>query len=115
VNATAAAEPSCSTVRKNELRFEEAIASATGGAAASFPRKLPPVADIEWVLLRSFTDRAQAQLLGEFLVKQGIQASVEGSFSAGVLPGVEGVRVMVPADRVEEARNAADAFDGSND
>jgi hypothetical protein len=115
VNAIAAANESWSTVRKKELRFEDAITIATDGASASFPRKLAPVADIEWVLLRSFTDRTQAEMLGEFLQKQGIQASVEGSFSSGVLPGVEGVRVMVPADRVEDARNAADAFDGGND
>lgn len=73
------------------------------------------MADIEWVLLRSFTDRAQAELLGEFLSREGIQTSVEGSFSAGVLPGVEGVRVMVPADKLADARQAADAFDGTND
>lgn len=70
------------------------------------------MADIEWVLLRSFADAAQAQLLGDFLGNQGIQASVEGSFSSGVLPGVEGTRVMVPADRIDDARQAADAFDG---
>ena len=73
------------------------------------------MADIEWVLLRSFADQTQAQLLGEFLVNQGIQSSVEGSFSSGVLPGVEGTRVMVPADRIEEARQAAEAFDGTRD
>ena len=70
------------------------------------------MADIEWVLLRSLTDRSQAELLGEFLKQQGIQTSVEGAFSAGVLPGVEGIRVMVPADRLEEARQASVAFDG---
>jgi hypothetical protein len=73
------------------------------------------VADIEWVLLRSFADQTQAQLLGEFLGNQGIQVSVEGSFSSGVLPGIEGTRVMVPADRIDEARQAADAFDGARD
>jgi hypothetical protein len=73
------------------------------------------VADIEWVLLRSFTDRAQAELMGEFLGREGIETSVEGAFSAGVLPGVEGVRVMVPADKLRDARQAADAFDGSSD
>ena len=73
------------------------------------------MADIEWVLLRSFADSTQAQLLGEFLGNQGIQASVEGAFSSGVLPGVEGSRVMVPADRIEEARQAAEAFDGTRD
>jgi hypothetical protein len=73
------------------------------------------VADIEWVLLRSFADRSQAELLGEFLTREGIQTSVEGAFSSGVLPGVEGVRVMVPADRVEAARQAAEAFDGTRD
>lgn len=72
------------------------------------------MANDEWVLLRSFTDRSQAQLLGELLEKQGIQTSVEGSFSAGVLPGVEGIRVMVPADRLEEAREATEAFDGGD-
>lgn len=51
-------------------------------------------------------------MLGEFLQQQGIQTSVEGAFSSGVLPGVEGVRVMVPADRVAEARQAAEAYDG---
>ncbi len=71
-------------------------------------------ADTEWVLLRSFTDRVMAQMLGDFLEKQGIRTSVEGAFSAGVLPGVEGVRVMVPADRVTDARQAADAFDGES-
>ena len=75
-------------------------------------RKLRAVADIEWVLLRSFPDSTQAQLLGEFLDNQGIQASVEGAFSSGVLPGVEAARVMVPADRLDEARAAAEAFDG---
>ena len=73
------------------------------------------MADIEWVLLRSFTDRSQAELLGGFLDKQGIKASVEGAFSAGVLPGVVGVRVMVPADRLADARDAAEAFDGTRD
>ncbi len=73
------------------------------------------MAENEWVLLRSFADQSQAQLLGEFLGNQGIQASVEGSFSAGVLPGVEGIRVMVPGDRIDEARQAAEAFDGSRD
>ena len=73
------------------------------------------MADIEWVLLRSFADQSQAELLGEFLGREGIQTSVEGAFSAGVLPGVEGVRVMVPADRVTEARQAAEAFDGTRD
>lgn len=73
------------------------------------------MADIEWVILRSFADQTQAQLLGEFLGNQGIQVSVEGSFSSGVLPGVEGTRVMVPADRIEDARQAAEAFDGSGD
>lgn len=73
------------------------------------------MADIEWVLLRSFTDRAQAELMGEFLGREGIETSVEGAFSAGVLPGVEGVRVMVPADKLRDARQAADAFDGSSD
>ena len=73
------------------------------------------MADIEWVLLRSFADQTQANLLGEFLINQGVQASVEGAFASGVLPGVEGTRVMVPADRIEEAREAAEAFDGSRD
>jgi hypothetical protein len=73
------------------------------------------VADIEWVLLRSFTDRAQAELLGEFLVSEGIQASVEGTFAAGLLPGALGVRVMVPADCLEQSRQAAEAFDGHSD
>lgn len=73
------------------------------------------MADIEWVLLRSFTDRAQAELLGEFLAKEGITPSVEGAFGAGILPGVEGVRVMVPSDRLAEARQAAEAFDGNAD
>jgi hypothetical protein len=73
------------------------------------------VADIEWALLRSFSDRAQAELLGEFLNREGIETSVEGAFSAGLLPGVEGVRVMVQADRLDDARQAADAFDGTND
>ena len=71
--------------------------------------------DIEWALLRSFADRTQAELLGEFLSNAGIQSSVEGAFAAGVLPGVEGVRVMVPADRLDEARQAAEAFDGTRD
>jgi Putative prokaryotic signal transducing protein len=73
------------------------------------------VTDIEWVLLRSFADPTQAKLLGEFLGNQGIQVSVEGAFSAGVLPGVEGTRVMVPAERIEDARDAAEAFDGTRD
>ena len=73
------------------------------------------MADIEWVILRSFTDHAQAKLLGEFLENQGITPSVEGAFAAGVLPGVEGVRVMVPADRLADARQAAEAFDGNAD
>ncbi len=73
------------------------------------------MADIEWVLLRSFTDRSQAEMLGEFLKQQGIQTSVEGAFASGVLPGVEGVRVMVPADRMAEAREAAEAYDGNSD
>ena len=78
-------------------------------------RKLLPVADIEWVLLRSFTDNLQAKMLGQFLEKQGLQVSVEGAFTADVLPlhtSVMGTRVMVPADRIEEAREAAEAFDG---
>jgi len=66
------------------------------------------VADIEWVLLRSFADQTQANLLGEFLGNQGIQVSVEGAFASGVLPGVEGTRVMVPGDCIE-------AFDGTRD
>ena len=73
------------------------------------------MADIEWVLLRSFSDRSQAELLGEFLANADIKASVEGAFAAGVLPGVEGVRVMVPRDRLAEARQAAEAFDGTRD
>lgn len=73
------------------------------------------MADIEWVLLRSFAEQSQAELLGEFLSNAGIQASVEGAFGSGVLPGVEGVRVMVPGDRVEEARQAAEAFDGTRE
>jgi len=73
------------------------------------------VADIEWVLLRSFADQTQANLLGEFLANQGIQVSVEGAFASGVLPGVEGTRVMVPDDCIEEARDAAEAFDGTRD
>ena len=71
------------------------------------------MADIEWVLLRSFADPTQAQLLGEFLGNQGIQVSVEGAFSTGLLPGVTGTRVMVPSDRIEDARDAAEAFDGA--
>ena len=73
------------------------------------------MADIEWILLRSFADRSQAELLGEFLGREGIQTSVEGAFSSGVLPGVEGVRVMVPADKLADARQAAEAFDGTRD
>jgi hypothetical protein len=73
------------------------------------------VADIEWVLLRSFAQRAQAELLGEFLDNAGIPISVEGAFSAGLLPGVEGIRVMVPANRLDEARQAAEAYDGKAD
>ena len=73
------------------------------------------MADIEWVLLRSFADRSQAELLGEFLDRAGVKTSVEGAFSAGILPGVEGVRVMVPADCLDEARQAAEAFDGTRD
>lgn len=72
-------------------------------------------ADIEWILLRSFADQTQAHLLGEFLGNQGIQVSVEGAFASGILPGVEGTRVMVPADRIEDARDAAEAFDGTRD
>ena len=53
-------------------------------------------------------------MLGEFLTQEGIQTSVEGSFGAGVLPGVEGVRVMVPADRLDDARQATEAFDGDD-
>ena len=71
------------------------------------------MADIEWVLLRAFADRTQAELLGEFLERAGVRSSVEGAFSAGVLPGVEGVRVMVPSDRLDEARQASEAFDGT--
>ncbi len=71
-------------------------------------------ADVEWVLLRSFSDRSQAELMGEFLGREGIQASVEGAFSSGVLPGVAGVRVMVPSDKLTEAREAAEAFDGGS-
>lgn len=66
----------------------------------------------EWVVLRTFADATQAQLLGEFLANQGIRASVEGSFSSGILPGVESSRVMVPAEHLDEARQAAEAFDG---
>jgi hypothetical protein len=73
------------------------------------------VADIEWALLRSFADRSQAELLGEFLKNAGVQVSVEGAFEAGVLPGVAGVRVMVPRDRLSEAREATEAFDGTRD
>lgn len=68
----------------------------------------------EWVLLRSFTSRGQAELLGEFLHQQGIRASVEGAFSAGVLPGIAEARVMVLAERLEEATEAVRAFDGTS-
>lgn len=71
---------------------------------------MSPSDDIEWVLLRTFKSREQAQMLGELLEKQGIQVSVEGAFSAGVLPGVEDARVMVPKDRFAEAEAAAEAF-----
>lgn len=70
------------------------------------------MADIEWVLLRSFPDATQARLFGEFLDNQGIQVSVEGAFSSGMLPGAVGARVMVPADRLEDAQKAAEAFAG---
>lgn len=73
------------------------------------------MADIEWVLLRSFADRSQAELLGEFLKNAGIKVSVEGAFEAGVLPGVAGVRVMVQHDHLGEAREAAEAFDGARE
>lgn len=66
--------------------------------------------DIEWVLLRSFKSREQAEMLGELLGKQGIQTSVEGAFSTGVLPGVAEVRVMVPKERLDEARAVDQAF-----
>jgi len=68
--------------------------------------------DIEWVLLRSFPTQAEAQLLGELLEQQSIRVSVEGSFAAGVLPGVTEARVMVPKDRLAEADEAAKAYEG---
>ncbi len=71
--------------------------------------------EIEWVLLRTFADSVQASLLGEFLQNQGIQASVEGAFADGVLPNASGgVRVMVPTDRLDEAIEASEAFDGEH-
>jgi hypothetical protein len=66
--------------------------------------------DIEWVAVRTLKSREQAVMLGELLTKQGIPTSVEGAMSAGVLPGVEDVRVMVPKERLAEARTAAEAF-----
>ena len=73
--------------------------------------------DDEWVLLRVLLDRTQAMQLAEFLDNQRIPVSVEGAYVAGLLPGVEAVRLMVPADRIDEARLASEAFDGevSND
>ncbi len=68
--------------------------------------------DEEWVLLRTFMDRSQARLFGEFLENQGLRVSIEGAFAAGVLPGVEQIRVMVEGARIDEARNASCAFDG---
>lgn len=68
--------------------------------------------DIEWVALQTTKSREQAEMLGELLEKEGIPVSVEGAQSAGVLPGVENVRVMVPKDRLDEAQRAAAAFAG---
>lgn len=68
--------------------------------------------DIEWVALRTTKSREQAEMLGELLAKEGIRANVEGAQAAGVLPGVEDVRVMVPKERLEEAEKAAAAFGG---
>ena len=72
------------------------------------------MADIEWVLLRSFAGSSGARLLGDFLEREGIPVSVEGASANDVLPiqSVSESRVMVPADRIEEARQAAEAFDG---
>lgn len=66
--------------------------------------------DIEWVALRTTKSRAEAEMLGELLSKEGIRTSVEGAAAAGVLPGVEEVRVMVPKDRLDDAQRAAAAF-----
>ncbi|MBS2015951.1 MAG: DUF2007 domain-containing protein [Deltaproteobacteria bacterium] len=66
--------------------------------------------DIEWVALRVTRSRAEAEMLGELLAQEGIRTSVEGALSAGVLPGVEQVRVMVPKDRLDDAEKAARAF-----
>ncbi|MCL2779686.1 MAG: hypothetical protein FWD73_16975 [Polyangiaceae bacterium] len=66
----------------------------------------------EWVVLRDLLDRVEASLLAEFLDNQQIPVTLEGVYSAGLLPGVESVRVMVPSGRLGEARLAAEAFDG---
>lgn len=70
--------------------------------------------EIEWVLLRSFAiDTMGAKLLAQFLEREGIPVSMEGAFTANVLPiqSLGETRLMVPADRIEEARQAAEAFD----
>ncbi|AKV04841.1 hypothetical protein AKJ09_11504 [Labilithrix luteola] len=104
-----------SEVEKQRLReIVEVLGLAKGDVPEEWSRVLGGTLDTseEWVLLRTFIDRAQAALLADFLRNQGIRVSVEGAFSAGVLPGVQDVRLMVLADRIAEAREAAEAFDG---
>jgi|GEM_PF-2385128 len=65
---------------------------------------------IEWELLQEFSERTQAEVLGELLSQEGIATSVEGAFAAGLLPGVTKVRVMVPREAIEDAKRVAEAF-----
>ncbi len=61
----------------------------------------------EWTVVEKYPSRVMAEMMAELLRNEGIPSTVQSDDGSGVQPQLAytlGVRVLVPADRVEEAR-----------
>lgn len=67
----------------------------------------------DWVIVRRFVDPSTAEMAADFLRGSGLEVIVQGQHAAEILTKAFPVEVdlLVQADKVDEAREALEAFD----
>jgi hypothetical protein len=72
----------------------------------------------ELTTVMTFSTRAEANLAQERLANEGVDAFVIDELTAGVMPfvtGVAGIRLQVPTDQLDKAREALGITEGEGD
>lgn len=65
----------------------------------------------EWVIVRRFADSTTAEMASAFLKDSGIETILQGERSADLLRGATDIELLVSESRLDDAREALEAFD----